>query len=167
MIGPAAALEGGEAAAVAVPDLAAQVVGGDRGEPAEVGHGTPVHEAVVAAGNQVVVGVARCQPDVADAGVVVRLVPGGLALEDALHPPGRGGELGDAVAAGEVVVARRQVESDEGHVVLPRQAVGIDLLLQVEQAGQVPQQLDEHLHHRLPLGGLVDRVVLDQLPGGG
>ena len=77
------------------------------------------------------------------AAVVIGFIGVGLACKYALHGFLGRGECSDVVALLHVVVAHRQIQGDEGGVVLARQSGGIDLFTQVEQAGQMVQKIAE------------------------
>ena len=161
---PAAVVAGGIAAGVTVAALAAHVVGGDGSGVAQIGDMAVVDVAVVAAVEQVVAGFQRHVPGVAHTGVVIRLVGTRLTGEDALRGGGRGGELVHSVAPVKVLVPDRQVEGDESGVVLTRLSRRVDVVPQVEQAGQVAQHLAEEGGHTVPLLSGVQGTVLHQVP---
>ena len=119
---------------------------------------------MIIARQPVVERVPRHVPDVSHTGIVIRHVAFDLAGKNALHPGIDLGELGHTIALRQILVTHGQIQPDEGHVVLPRHVIGIDLFLQVEALGQMAQQVDEHLHHGMPILLGVCGMILHQIP---
>ena len=134
VITPTGVVEGRVATAIAVPHFAAKIVRRDRQQSTKICHVPLIEIPVIVAQQHVVEGVMWCVPDIADTGVVIRFVPQRLSCKDPFHAGADVGELSHAVAAGQILVTRYQIQPDEGRVILPRDSVGIDLLLQIEKS---------------------------------